>query len=93
MNYQLAMARLLQLRMYGPVHPDTGICDNVDVRGLRKFMAEWPEYSGNSSYPVPHPDGADNAYGRPGMWNRRTKYGRARWRLVDYLIDRLKEHV
>ncbi len=64
-------------------------------------MAEWPEGTGSKNYPVPHPmepysygfdpvDMAEAAYdlnrSRKSQWE--GEYGRMRYRLLDYLIER-----
>lgn len=63
---------------------------------LNGVMREWPEYSGAVMYPVPSPlkgvsPGA--AYSQLDKWSRRTKYGKARWRLLDYCIARFEAKV
>ena len=64
---------------------------------LRCLFEEWPEFSGEPDFPVPHPDGpdaddgwssaAEAAYmGTEDLWL--GEYGAARWRLLDWLIER-----
>ena len=86
--------------------PDLGICNAV-VRGapspeirsgrlglLNDLMEEWPEFSGDRSYPVPHPsESPDRAFDHAcaeEMWSPGSAYGAARLRLLDWLIARLE---
>lgn len=60
-------------------------------RVLRPLFREWPEYSGNPVFPVPHPSlTAREAYSRlDDQWDAFTPYGQARLRLLNWLIDTL----
>lgn len=63
---------------------------------LSDVMREWPEYSGVVMYPVPAPDKGVPpaiAYSQLDKWSRRTKYGKARWRLLDHCIARFEAKV
>lgn len=63
---------------------------------LSDVMREWPEYSGAVMYPVPSPDkdlSPAVAYARLDKWSRRTKYGKARWSLLDHCIARFEAKV
>lgn len=93
----------------GLIHTGDGICDNAlalmqgdpgsasrwpiarDV--LEDLMKEWPEYSGHSTYPVPHPTkGPKEAYhheDKATFWSPDSEYGSARLRLLGWLIDTL----
>lgn len=65
---------------------------------LRGLWQKWPEYSGDILFPVPGTRyfdkvSAHHAYTlckRP--WSRFTKYGRARRRLLDWLIEAVDNH-
>lgn len=59
---------------------------------------DWPEYLGNSYYPVSDPDAPgktgyedyaeykyDSIYGQ--MWLKSDPYGAARWRLLEWAIE------
>lgn len=56
---------------------------------------EWPEFSGNESYPVPsvgYPVGADCAYHiTRNLWDKSNPYCLGRYRLLDWLIQQLKD--
>ena len=65
---------------------------------LDTLFKQWPGFSGNGLYPVPHPTM------RPGaaftaadiqrnMWNSDQPYGAARIRLLDWLIARLEAEI
>lgn len=92
-------------KIYG-FYPGLGICNAVtisepstEIRSgcldlLSDLMAEWPEFSGDPSYPVPHPDESpkrafDHA-STGDMWNPGSAYGAARLRLLDWLISKLE---
>lgn len=95
---------LLHLREHGPSVPYYGICYHLDAWkharynitvGMTLCLADgWPEHSGDESYPVPHPEmAADSAFDTADedeMWDKTQPYGAARWRLVDYMIERTK---
>lgn len=79
----------------------SGICSDVNrTTGwdqeaktlLHKLMQKWPKYSGHENYPVPNPSGGHprDAYYELHLWNRRTKYGRLRWELLEWLIQELE---
>ena len=88
--------------------PDLGICNNLtrylslvdgyvceDLLTLfMDLMEEWPEFSGDRSYPVPHPsESPDRAFvlaPTGDMWSPESAYGAARLRLLDWLIARLE---
>lgn len=61
------------------------------VQYLRGLCAQWPEYSGTDSCPVPHPhiakpgDAYDHTY---DLWE--GEYGENRKRLLQFLIDTLQ---
>lgn len=59
---------------------------------LGKLMVQWPEYSGNPEYPVPHPRcDVEFAYATCELWNLETKYGQARYRLLKWLIKETEQ--
>jgi hypothetical protein len=80
-----------------PINPSSGLCsqphiEEVDVRLLWGAFESWPEFSGNSTFPIP-------SYGKEDetvkychthlMYNRLTKYGRARRRLAAHCAEYL----
>ena len=63
-----------------------------------ELFAKWPKYSGCGNYPVPHPTkNPKDAYvlycKRAGLWSRRTKYGQARWELLEFCISELEKEL
>ena len=63
---------------------------------LINAMREWPEYSGVALYPIPSPDKGvppSVAFSQLDKWSRRTKYGKARWRLLDHCIAHFEAKV
>lgn len=95
------LAALRKLRDEGPSRPDQGICGNVPGWAglyLDSLWERWPHYSGMYGFPVPHPrskhpGAAAKIYLHPRTlhWSRRTKYGRLRWALLDWLIEQLEK--
>ena len=123
-SLRIKLGRLVELRQVieNGDYVDTGLCGRLKVDTLFEFcqekldcsIADWPLYSGNPVYPVPHPsdvreteDGlklwprntsdaketARYAY-HHGGWNRyslKSKYGRTRWELVEWLKDKIRQ--
>ena len=65
---------------------------------FEELTAEWPEFSGNKTYPVPYPYDermpaavAYQDFSHDHMWDRDHPYGAARWRLVEWMIRNLEE--
>ncbi len=55
---------------------------------------DWPMFSGDPEYPVPHPDmDPEPAYLEPDLWDAETEYGRNRLSLLEFLITRFEEEV
>ncbi len=59
------------------------------------FMS-WEKFSGNTDYPIPHPDfvtpqdGYINCWARH-MWDHEHPYGALRWEMVHHMIKKLEE--
>jgi len=87
---------LLELKNSGPKDKFLGICWNAQIPEdvIGALSANWPKFSGNEKYPVPsgkkdiHPVGAFQ--NTDDLWNKRTKYGRLRRELLDFLIEATK---
>lgn len=62
---------------------------------LQGLFRRWPQFSGSADFPVPHPTKpACIAYGSTqNVWDRRTKYGQARWSLLDFCISELEKEL
>ena len=86
--------------------PRFGICHQLALRcsderagywssKLQGLFRRWPQFSGSADFPVPHPTKpACIAYGSTqNMWDRRTKYGRARWDLLEFCISELEKEL
>lgn len=86
--------------------PWIGICRQLALRRrdedadhwrckIRGLFRKWPGFSGSANFPVPHPTKpADLAYNTTqNMWDRRTKYGRARRELLDFCISELEKEL
>jgi hypothetical protein len=82
-----------------PPSPEFGICyflnyADSNLRGLAKhLMTEWPKYSGNDRYPVPHPTETSlRAFMyTPNLWI--GEYGDLRRELCLFLVVELTKHV
>lgn len=86
--------------------PGLGICHQLVLRRsdknadywcskLQGLFCRWPQFSGSADFPVPHPtESACIAYGSTqNMWDRRTKYGQARWDLLEFCISELEKEL
>ena len=100
---QEMLALLLQIQMDGPKNPRTGICDQLTktlpfayrliMETMREMFISWPLYSGDDTFPVPHPEqDSDIAYlcAEGTIWDRDTEYGRNRWSLLEHCISQLQ---
>lgn len=58
-----------------------------------RLASKWPKHSGNRSYPVPHPEyGPEIAFDlTDDLWDRNTQYGRDRWELLEFMIEKLEK--
>lgn len=91
-------------KQYGICTCYNKIANNMDTTCFETISAylgvsfkNWPEFSGSLMYPIKSYDeriansfmynlaGVKNA-----MWDRRTKYGKARWQLLDWLIEQFQ---
>jgi hypothetical protein len=61
---------------------------------MRELFKSWTEWTGCSTYPVPHPSQSEiHAYlypDDPDLWGDH-EYGRARRRLLDFMITTLEQ--
>jgi hypothetical protein len=92
--------RMVEIKQTGKVkHAHCGICSNtgIETEYLHELLQEWPLYSGCRHYPVPAStkrSTSSDVYCRiqtgkkGGMWDKTTKYGRRRWELLDFLIEK-----
>lgn len=98
------LACLKEIRDNGPIRKNIGICQNaadlyhekygvmVSTSAFENLMAEWPKWSGNTTFPIPSPHGGlpCNAYlnaTEETMWNPEHPYGALRLELLDWLIE------
>jgi hypothetical protein len=102
---EIVHAMMTSLLVVGPALHNIGICHqeyaHIEALGddeedeLTELMSEWPEFSGNQTFPVPactkkKMDPGDKYVLRKDFWNKKSAYGRARWRLVAWLHDQTK---
>lgn len=109
---KLLLNAVRYVEKHGPLDLDMGLCWSVELylenkistsvipylEELQLYFEKWPEYSGEESYPVPHPDmGPIAAMGKyiatNHMWSSTEPYGQARWRLVKWLIEYLEAEI
>ena len=76
--------------------PKFGICHHLKINPderthLTDLLATWPAGTGCGDHPVPHPtEEAERAYDdatAPEMWEPQYEYARARWALLEWLIE------
>lgn len=73
--------------------------ENIEIPNVYlcvlKIADSWQYKSGSCNYPVPHelltPSGA--YYNTVDLWDRRTKYGRRRWELLEFINDVLRQEL
>ena len=99
--------QLESIKKFGPNRPEVGICRNVlgDTIPNTTYLLEifdylsiekWELYTGLEEFPVPSfvPSlSCYECYDRLDKWSKRSKYGKARWDLVDYLINQIKKEL
>lgn len=99
---KVALDGLKIIKEKGPGNTAYGICYNI-TRGptdgyevVGQYAVGWNEHSGDIGNPVPsfdrdldHWGMYDEAQHSGNLWSKDTEYGRARWRLVDHLIERI----
>lgn len=84
-----------------PCEPSCGLCTNLStITGMdcnnlvHTISQDWPEFSGDAEYPVPHPKLSPcDGYRRgrhTGQWS--GKYGATRRRLAKFIADWCREH-
>lgn len=72
---------------------------DVVMRYWEISYADWPGFSGSLAYPVkgvgvrsePDNDARVTYHDTPNKWDRRTKYGKARYALLNWLIEQFEE--
>ena len=100
---QQMLTLLLQIQVDGPISNRRGICDQltkrlpfgygVVMKSMEEMFKTWPLYSGDTTFPVPHPEqDPDRAYldTDGNIWDRDTEYGRNRWSLLEHCISQLQ---
>lgn len=107
-NKRLILDALLYLKENGPLIDGTGICHNLHKimrkygvyhsvdDDLIKIFISWEEFSGDKNYPISVSKlvSAAHQYERSKqLWNTKTEYGKARYRLLDFLIDEIKKEL
>ena len=60
----------------------------------RALFVIWPKFSGRMAFPVPSVNKHECefvAWRTKKLWSRRSAYGRLRWELLDFMIEKSKE--
>lgn len=97
------LTELLALKA-NPINVRAGICGwalssaTLDQQEeFKLLMCDWPEFSGDEKYPVPHPiwepEYAYNFSSYKEFYDPDEEYGAARLRLLDYLIEEITKIV
>ena len=86
---------LIHIRTNGPKDPSVGICAaiedySLDRKMLNRHFKNWPHFTGDTAYPVPHPT-LDPRLGYrlssvDEKWSPNHPYGATRLDLLDHLI-------
>ena len=60
-----------------------------------RVVRDWEYFSGDEYYPVPSPDNRfshEQYFDRcHNLWDRRSKYGKMRYKFLDYMIDKVQD--
>ncbi len=68
-----------------------------DTYEIRRLMSYWPKFSGKDFYPIPSPVPNKTPHGYfhecHDMWNQETEYGKLRWELLEFCIQRLGDQL
>lgn len=100
-NKVLLLGKLRRIRVDKTLRTH-GICHGIDVQGVADLAAirevdrlfvKWPEFSGDIFYPIQGMIITDSyaAYKNSIFrWSKILPYGRARWRLLNFMIDTLE---
>jgi len=82
----------------GQLLEQVSIVDNeLIVNYLTELFSDWPDKSNSTTYPIgnwaesPKRLFWDHYDHDKSMWNKRTKYGQARWALLDHCISKLSQ--
>lgn len=86
----------------------SGICPNfnnkqrkvgAEIKHLTNFVdfTDWEEFSGSSSFPVPSYNVSYSEclvyHETYNLWSKRSKYGKARWRLLYWCIQQVEDKI
>lgn len=71
---------------------------NVLLQMFYEMFVDWPKYSGNVCYPVPHPDYPKDPGEAGWMFNNADRlwegpYGELRIELLDFCIEKLEKEL
>ena len=63
-----------------------------DSHTIYELMREWPKHSGNNEFPITVRgiSPMKEYLGCYDKWDRKTEYGRLRWELLEWLIEKLE---
>lgn len=96
---QALLAGMKRLRENGPESRHLGICWNLQhattyqgdgyyaYGAVSDLAVGWPKHRGNPAFPVPQSVGMNLT----DVWDLDTQYGRDRWELLDWIIERAEE--
>lgn len=70
----------------------------IAVCAFQELVVKWEHFSGRVQFPIPHRKKMRHKrnpsiafWNTENLWDKRTAYGRLRWELVDFLIDKLTQ--
>ncbi len=90
----LKKIKIERTEAYGICHNfyvKTGFDLNLDLIMVKHGISydQWEHFSGRYMYPVPAKD-PKTAYLIFNKWSKRSKYGKMRWQLLDWLIEQFE---
>lgn len=80
---------------------DTTDKESIAVWHIRRdLFAKWPSFSGDIGYPIADPNAPESAnmqytaaFYTKKFWDKRTRYARLRFELIDWMIEQLEVEI
>lgn len=97
-DYLKALLSRLEYLDMGKRDAALGICqatrNEFEILVLRACFIQWPDYSGDMTYPIPHEIGESNAYMLyENLWDTDTAYGCKRMELLQFCINAITKEL
>lgn len=70
--------------------------ENIPWTYMKAIFQKWPHFSDDVWYPIPavtQSSPMSEYLACNNRWSKRTKYGRLRWDLLEFMIDRIRKDI